>query len=185
MVAALVYLDAAYSYAFYDPSRGDLALNSIELRDKLDELIPGRETTDRKRVYEDLLVMLPRFENELRIHQQEIRDVPEPLESGTPKVEEAIDAGERRFAGTTVPTLAIFAFPHDLGSAFKDNPIAQAAAEKADESWTGAQIKFVESKYPSIRLVSIPHASHLLFQSNEADVLHEMNLFIHGLNVGK
>jgi len=160
MVAALLYLDAAYSYAFYDPSRGDLTLDSIELRDKLDELIPGRETTDRKRVYEDLLVMLPRFENELRIHQQEIRDVPEPLESGTPKVEEAIDAGERRFAGTTVPTLAIFAFPHDFGSAFKNNPIAQAAAEKADQSWTGAQIKFIESKYPSIRLVSIPHASH-------------------------
>jgi pimeloyl-ACP methyl ester carboxylesterase len=185
MVAALVYLDSAYSYAFYDPSRGDLTLDSIELRDKLDELIPGRETTDRKRVYEDLLVMLPRFENELRIHQQEIRDVPEPLASATPKVEEAIDAGERKFADTTVPTLAIFAFPHDFGSAFKNNPIAQAAAEKADQSWTGAQIKFIESKYPSIRLVSIPHASHFLFQSNEADVVHEMNFFIHGLNVGK
>jgi len=185
MVAALVYLDAAYSYAFYDPSRGDLTLDSIELRDKLDELIPGRETTDRKRVYEDLLVMLPRFENELRIHQQEIRNVPEPLESGTPKVEEAIDAGERRFTGTTVPTLVIFAFPHDFGSAFKNNPIAQAAAEKADQSWTGAQINFIEGKYPSIRLVSIPHANHFLFQSNEADVLHDMNFFIHGLNVGK
>ena len=35
MVAALVYMDAAYSYAFYDPSRGDLILDSIELRDKL------------------------------------------------------------------------------------------------------------------------------------------------------
>jgi len=185
MVAALVYLDAAYSYAFYDPSRGDLTLDSIELRDKLDELIPGRETTDRKRVYEDLLVMLPRFENELRIHQQEIRDVPEPLESGTPKVEEAIDAGERKFAGTTVPTLAIFAYPHDFGSAFENNPVAQAAAEKADQSWTGAQIKFIESKYPSIRLVSIPHASHFLFQSKEADVLHDMNFFIHGLNEEK
>jgi non-heme chloroperoxidase len=185
MVAALVYLDAAYSYAFYDPSRGDLTLDSIELRDKLDELIPGRETTDRKHVYEDLLVMLPRFENELRIHQQEIRNVPEPLESGTPKVEEAIDSGERRFAGTTVPTLAIFAIPHDFGSAFKSNPIAQAAAEEADQSWTGGQIRFIESKYPSIRLVSIPHASHFVFQSNEADVLHAMNLFIHGLNVEK
>lgn len=185
MVAALIYLDAAYSYAFYDSSRGDLTLDSIELRDKLDELIPGRETTDRKRVYDDLLVMLPRFENELRIHQQEIKDVPEPLESGTPKVEQAIDAGERKFAGTAVPTLAIFAFPHDLGSAFKNNPIAQVAAEKVDQSWTGAQIKFIESKYPSIRLVSIPHANHFLFQSNEPDVLHEMNFFIQGLNVRK
>ena len=163
----------------------DIGTRHPELRDKLDELIPGRETTDRKHVYEDLLVMLPRFENELHVHQQELRTVPEPLESAMPKIEEEIVAGERRFAGTTVPTLAIFAFPHDLGSAFKNNPIAQAAAEKADQSWTGAQIRFIESKYPSIRLVCIPHASHFVFQSNEADVLHDMSFFIHGLNVEK
>ena len=181
MVTGLVYLDAAYSYAFYDPSRGDLILDSIELRNKLDQLIPGRETTDRKHVYEDLLVMLPQFENELHAHQQEMRNIPEPLDSATPKVMQAIVAGEQRFAEMTVPTLAIFAFPHDLDSVFKKNSVARAAAEKADR--TGAQIRFLETKYPSIRLVCIPHARHFVFQSNEADVLHELNSFINGLNV--
>ncbi len=74
-------------------------------------------------------------------------------------------------------------FEGGLHAIRKKRIVTQAAAEKADQSWTGAQIKFIESKYPSIRLVSIPHANHFLFQSNEADVLHEMNFFIQGLNV--
>ena len=34
-VAGLVYLDAAYPYAFYDPAPGDLILDSLELRSNL------------------------------------------------------------------------------------------------------------------------------------------------------
>lgn len=33
-VAGLVYLDAAYSYAYYDRSRGDAWIDSVELRRK-------------------------------------------------------------------------------------------------------------------------------------------------------
>lgn len=38
-VAGLIYLDAGYSYAYYDGSRGDLLLDVLDLRKKLDMAI--------------------------------------------------------------------------------------------------------------------------------------------------
>jgi pimeloyl-ACP methyl ester carboxylesterase len=48
-IAGLIYLDAAHSYAYYDRSRGDAWIDSLELRKKLEELIPGRSSQDPKR----------------------------------------------------------------------------------------------------------------------------------------
>jgi non-heme chloroperoxidase len=36
--AGLVYLDAAYSYAYYDPSRGDFNIDLFQLDDKIERL---------------------------------------------------------------------------------------------------------------------------------------------------
>ena len=41
-VAGLIYLDAGYSYAYYDRARGDYLIDSLELQKKLAGLIPGR-----------------------------------------------------------------------------------------------------------------------------------------------
>ena len=41
--------------------------------------------------------------------------------------------------------------------------------------------KAFESGLPSARVVRLPHANHYVFQSNEADVLREMNAFIGAL----
>jgi hypothetical protein len=38
-----------------------------------------------------------------------------------------------------------------------------------------------ERGLPSARVVRIPNADHYVFQSNEAEVLREMNAFIAGL----
>jgi alpha-beta hydrolase superfamily lysophospholipase len=46
---------------------------------------------------------------------------------------------------------------------------------------TGAQAKAFETGLPSARVVRLPHANHDVFQSNEADVLREMNAFIASL----
>jgi pimeloyl-ACP methyl ester carboxylesterase len=37
-VAGLIYLDAGYAYAYYDRSRGDLGIDLIDLRKKLEQL---------------------------------------------------------------------------------------------------------------------------------------------------
>jgi pimeloyl-ACP methyl ester carboxylesterase len=40
-VAGLIYLEAAYPYAFYDRAIGDLMIDSLEMRKELDGLLPG------------------------------------------------------------------------------------------------------------------------------------------------
>ena len=79
-IAGLVYLDAGYSYAFYDRSRGDPVLDSLELRRKLEQLIPGRELQNPKQVVQDLLTILPKLERTLREHQRDMRLFPNPCE---------------------------------------------------------------------------------------------------------
>ena len=43
-------------------------------------------------------------------------------------------------------------------------------------------VKAFETGVPSARVVRIPHASHYIFQSNEADVLREMKAFLGSLH---
>jgi non-heme chloroperoxidase len=79
-----------------------------------------------------------------------------------------------------VPVLAIYAIPHDLGPAFSD-PAVRGTAEARDLVSAGAQAKAFEAGIPSAWVVILPHASHFVFLSNEADVLREMNGFLRSL----
>jgi hypothetical protein len=94
---------------------------------------------------------------------------------------QAIFAGQQKYTDIRDPILAIFAVPHDLGPAFKDDPAARAAAEANDTARAGAQAKAFESGLPSARVVRLPNANHYVFQSNEADVLREMSAFLSSL----
>ena len=94
---------------------------------------------------------------------------------------QAIVAGEQKYTDIRCPILAIFAVPHNLGSAFQDDPVARAAAEATDEIWTRAQARAFETGLPSAHVVRLPNASHFVFQSNEADVLRAMKAFIENL----
>jgi len=51
-VAGLIYLDAGYAYAYYDPSVGDLSIDSLYLRGMLDQLpaTPAALNRDRHQV---------------------------------------------------------------------------------------------------------------------------------------
>jgi non-heme chloroperoxidase len=49
-VSGLIYLDAGYAYAFYDRSRGNLLIDSIELQEKLKQLMPGNGPRDQKQL---------------------------------------------------------------------------------------------------------------------------------------
>ena len=65
-IAGLVYLDAAYAYAYYDPSHGDLDVDLAELQRRLDQLKPGSGQGDPKLVLAEIVSSLPGFENVLR-----------------------------------------------------------------------------------------------------------------------
>jgi non-heme chloroperoxidase len=52
------------------------------------------------------------------------------------------------------------------------------AAEGRDEARTGAQGTAFEKGVPTPHVVRIPPANHYVFNSNEADVIREMNAFL-------
>lgn len=92
----------------------------------------------------------------------------------------AATAGQRKFTELHVPVLAIFPDPHDLSSQYKDAD-QRAKAEARDSDRTERQISAIQRQVPSAKIVRLPHAAHLVWQSNEADVLSAMTVFIGSL----
>src|SRR6516162_11507511 len=76
-VAGLIYLDAGYAYAYYDRSRGDLGIDLIDLRKKLEQLQPGKGPQDPRHLIEELLATtLPGFERDLKEMQKNTTEAP-------------------------------------------------------------------------------------------------------------
>jgi non-heme chloroperoxidase len=186
-VAGLIYLDAGYAYAFYeDHLREDLNIRAVELQTKLEQLQPGKGLRDIQPLIRELLeTNLPALEKDLReIQNDRVAAPPPPAATAQPEasIGQAILAGAQFYTDIRVPILAIYAFPHDRGPEFlKDDPAARAAVEASELESLEALIKAFETGLPSARVVRLPHANHYVFQSNEADVLREMNAFIGSL----
>jgi len=62
-IGGVVYLDAAYSYAFYDPSVGELTFDLPALQKKLEQL--NKSQNDAKLIDELLQTDLPLIERDL------------------------------------------------------------------------------------------------------------------------
>jgi len=90
----------------------------------------------------------------------------------------AVLAGEQKYTNISVPSLAIYAVPHDLGPMPGVDPANRAAIEARDEATVGAQAKAFEEGVPTARVIRLPHAKHAVYVSNETDVLREMNSFL-------
>jgi pimeloyl-ACP methyl ester carboxylesterase len=170
-VSGLIYLDAAYSYAYYDRSRGDLLIDAAELRKKLDQIQASRGPQDFRPLIQELLdTSLPEFEKVLRETQKSLQARP-PAWAATqsaslPPIHQAILGGMQRYTDLPVPILAIFAVPHD------NDPVDPDTEERA---------KAFETGISTARVVRLPHANHYVFMSNEADVLREINAFLQTL----
>jgi non-heme chloroperoxidase len=187
-VAGLIYLDAGYSYAYYDRSRGDLTIDLFELQKKLEQLEPTKMQGNPKQLVQELLeTSLPGFERDLRALQKNLQTAPEPPAPAQPPpampaATQAIIAGEQKYSDIHVPILAIYAVPHaPFDPSISKDPAKLAAFDASDEASTGAQAKAFESGIPSAKVVRLAHANHYVFVSNEADVLREMNAFLGGL----
>jgi pimeloyl-ACP methyl ester carboxylesterase len=86
--------------------------------------------------------------------------------------------GQKKYTKIPCPILAIFADPHNLGPMPEYNAAGRAAMAKYMADHTTAHSNAFEAGVPSAQVVRIPNADHYVFQSNEADVLREMNAFI-------
>jgi non-heme chloroperoxidase len=159
-VAALIYLDAVYSYSYFTgpPSVRDLGQNLLA----------------RKRFFDGPNVL---GEPEGKSPSS----LPAALFSTSPG-EQAILDGQQKYTDIRGPILAFFPVPHDL-SKRKDleDAGALAAAEAEDTRSMEALVKAFKAGVPQARVILMPNASHFVFVSNEADVLREMHAFLERL----
>jgi pimeloyl-ACP methyl ester carboxylesterase len=191
-VSGLIYLDAAQPYAFYDRERGDFDLDWKEIQRKVDQLRSVPPWFRSESAIKELLeTSLPAFERDLRGIQKDAEAMPEALRAflasqppplpPIPGPFAAIIAGAQKYTNIPVPILAIFAIPSGFMPRGPSDPATRAAFAASIKASVEAWANVVESGLPSARVVRIPNADHYVFQSNEADVLREMNAFIGSL----
>jgi non-heme chloroperoxidase len=186
-IAGLVYLDAAYPYAFEGvngpsmkefqisgpraPRPTDADLASFGSLQKWDAEVYGYRTPESefRRTWDSDSSGRPRKE----------RDVP-----GAQSFM-AIMTSTNRFAKIPVPLLAIFASPHipENWIAKSTNPAVRERASAyytAIDASTEKQAKAVEAGVPTARVVRLTGA-HYIFLSNESNTLREMRAFLFSL----
>jgi non-heme chloroperoxidase len=155
-VAGLIYLEAGYAFAYYDRAHGDLWLDMIDLRKRIDDLQSGAGV--RKQLWQDISTDLAHLQKQLQDLTAQIASMPSlPT---PPPIARAVQFGYEKHTHMDVPILAIFAVP----------PVADAR--------TTDQINAFETGVPSAHVVRLKNATHYVFNSNQADVLREMNAFL-------
>ncbi len=185
-VAALVYLDAAYSYAF-DNGEG---ASIMEIQKLQGPQPPPPDAADLasfaalQKYYERV--------NGFRFPEAELRQQRESTPDGRVGKQRDLPGGAlfmplmmgtKKYSKIPVPALVIFANPHSQGTWVDANrdPAVQTAARAystALSALTKRQEKSVESGAPGAQVITLPGANHYVFLSNEADVLREMRAFL-------
>jgi pimeloyl-ACP methyl ester carboxylesterase len=189
-VAGLVYLDAAYSYAF-DNGTG---VSIMEIQKLQGPQPPQPRETDLSsfgalgRYYERVNGF--RFpEAELRAQRESSADGRVGKQRDFPGAAFFVPLtnGSKKYTAIPVPALVLFANPHGQGSWVDDNrdPLVQTAAKAystALEALTEKQEVSIEHGVPTAHVITLRGAHHYVFLSNEADVLREMRAFLAGLH---
>jgi non-heme chloroperoxidase len=180
-VSGLIYLDAAYPYALYDPAHPTMITDVAVAHRVLDQypIVPLREA---KPMLSDLLdTRLPRLQKELQEFQQRISQVPDtegpqsaPSEQAL--IGNAIFMGAHEYPKLAAPALVLIALPHDSDR----NNTSPAAKQALDEAT--AQAAAVEAGMTNAKIIKLPYANHYVFRSNDAQVEQEMNAFMDGLH---
>ena len=183
-VAGLIYLDAAYQYAYYDRSKGFLDIEVNEVRRRLEQLELGKRPGNPKPLIDELLqTSLPELERTLRQIQERFKDAPvQPLASTKerppiPPIIAAMNRGSERYTDIRAPVLAIYALEAVNGP---DGSPGRADVEKRNQMKRD-QAEAFQAGVPSARVVRLENAGHDVFQSNESEALREMNDFIKSL----
>lgn len=103
-----------------------------------------------------------------------------------PKILQAVTDGEQKYTTIAAPILALFAVPVDFGGYVEVSSSVNSAYRAYlphDTAFREAQAKAFET-IPSAKVVRLPHATHFVFLSNEADVLRELHAFLAQLPAG-
>jgi non-heme chloroperoxidase len=187
-VSGLIYLECSGTHSFYDRAHGDLHLDMIDVRNKIEQLLPdGGDPSGPIQLTEALLAALPQLEKELqdqvKLQQAVAPPTPDPslppdAHPTTASAFAAIVSGEHKYTEIRVPSLAFFAVPHDLSRVFPGDPARHAAVAAADLERQTRLANAFEAGVPSAKVIRLPNADHYIFRSNEAEVLRAMNDFL-------
>jgi pimeloyl-ACP methyl ester carboxylesterase len=188
-VAGLVYVDAAYSYAF-DNGKGADVMEMQRLR------APGPPSPGKADLASfSALTKYHERVNGFRMPEGEFRQqrISTP-DGGVGKQRDfpggalfmPLLTGMRKYTDIPVPALIIFANPHGLGTWVdgSTDPTVRTAAKSyvsALAALTEKQEKAVENGVPTAHVITLPGAQHHVFLSNEADVIREMRNFLNTL----
>ena len=184
-VAGLIYLDAAYGYAYYDKQHGDAVFDFFRLKKDLDDFTSG-QLPDPEHALPELSSDVAVFDHDLEEAMKRNASVPElhPRPAAIPPIVLAINLGGRKYSRVPVPVLAIFACPHnfDFDPMLRNNPNLKAEVETEDTFITSRQADALAAGVPSAHVVRIANADHYIFRSNPADVIRAMNAFLLSLH---
>jgi pimeloyl-ACP methyl ester carboxylesterase len=176
-VSGLIYLDAAYAFAFYDPSHPKVEIEMNDIKRRIDEIEAGG--VDEQKKLRELEAAIARFEKVLHESNEDVKTMP-PLPPRSP-IGAALNFGVERYTSISVPVLAIFACPHDWSHFFPNDPERRAARLSADTAQCTAQAEAVERGIPGAHVVRIANADHYVYRSNEMQVVDEMKKFLGSL----
>jgi non-heme chloroperoxidase len=185
-VAGLVYLDAAYSYAF-DNGTG---ANAMEMQKLQGPQPPPPSQTDLAS-FSALQKYYSRV-NGFLFPEAELRAQREPTPNGgVGKQRDLLGTalfmplmtGTKKYTAIPVPALAIFANPHSQGIwvGKSTDPLVQTAAKTystALEALTERQEKSVQNGVPTAHVITLPGANHYVFLSNQAEVLKDIDAYL-------
>ena len=188
--AGLIYLDAAYSYAF-DNGNGSSVMEMQKLQGPQP---PPPSQTDLasfaslEKYYERINGF--RFpEAELRAQRESSPDGPvgEQRDPEGGALFMPLLSGEKKYTQIPLPSLIIFANPHGQGTWADTNtdPSIQAKAKAYSaslDSLTAKQMQSVKDAIPTAHVITLPGAHHYVFLSNKSDVLKAMDAFITALH---
>jgi pimeloyl-ACP methyl ester carboxylesterase len=185
-VAALVYLDAAYPYAF-DNGKGPTWKEFEDAKKRMPNPPPPSESDPSLASFAALqqaslhAMGFTYPEGELRQQFTTTPDGRVGKQRDFPG-DALMLQGMKKYANIPVRVLAIFAIPHAHAKWMADsaNPKVREAAKAfwaAEDALTTRQAKAFEEGVPTAHVIRLHGADHYVYLSSEADVLREMKTF--------
>jgi non-heme chloroperoxidase len=189
-VAALVYLEAAYAYAF-DNGKGPTWKEFEDAKKLMPSAPPPSSSAPGLASFAAFQQACTRAlgltypEAELRQQFTATPDGRVGKQRDFPGNAVMLQ-GMKTYANIPVPALAIYAIPHAQPKWMTDSadPKVREAAKAfwaAEDALTTRQAKAFEEGVPTAHVVRLPGADHYVYLSNEADVLREMKSFLANL----
>jgi pimeloyl-ACP methyl ester carboxylesterase len=189
-IAGVIYLEAGYSYAF-DDGQGASVMDMMALHAPQPPP-PGPKDLASFGALEKYYERANGFRTPGAELRQEYQSGPD----GAVGKQHNVPGGAMLmtllkhpdgYSRVPVPSLFIFANPHSLG-AWVDNSADSAVRTAANaystalSALTQKQEIAVKSGLPTARVITIPHANHYVFLSNQSEVLTAMRTFMSTLH---